>query len=499
MEEKNQITFYPTYTKVNNYVKGSNKYIERSLSVWDKATFSYSFEGYIVDDEDNLYLPAGYDKELIMNNFRDYDVVDKRIDYHDMKKSNTDLDIKYSPRDEVQRTAIQFLADNKYDLGGYQKFLSLKTGQGKTFCAVYYICMTSRIPMIFVPNKILADQWIDRIMEYTNAEKENIYLISGSRSVDKLYKMSDEDRSSIKFYITIHKTTDMMYKDDPNSLRSLFDKLGISVKIFDEAHLRWESILNIDMNTECRSIYLTATGGRSDPMEDKVYKRIFKMTPKFSDRSKKVKVKPEKYHNVVIFKYKLNADEEFKAKLMKRSAKRGFDINFYTDYITNEKFSDFYEPLKNFILKAVYPESSSYIRKTMVLVKHVELLEKLYDRLLEDLDGRNITIAKKHSKMSKTDKEIHDLDKADLIITTDSSMGTGSDIKGLEMVISTIPTSSDITTTQILGRLREIESINVYFVDYVDVSLEKCRLQLKSRINKVYKKHALTIKEIGGN
>ena len=155
--------------------------------------------------------------------------------------------------------------------------------------------------------------------------------------------------------------------------------------------------------------------------------------------------------------------------------------------------------MKNFILKAVYPESSSYIRKTMILVKHVELLEKLYDRLLEDLDGRNITIAKKHSKMSKTDKEIHDLDKADLIITTDSSMGTGSDVKGLEMVISTIPTSSDITTTQILGRLREIESINVYFVDYVDVSLEKCRLQLKSRINKVYKKHALTIKEIGGS
>ena len=132
----------------------------------------------------------------------------------------------------------------------------------------------------------------------------------------------------------------------------------------------------------------------------------------------------------------------------------------------------------------------------MILVKQVNLLDKVYDALKEDLKDRNIVIAKKHSKLTAEEIAENDIDKADLIITTDSSMGTGSDVKYLSMVISTIPTSSDVTTTQVLGRLRDIPNMKVYFVDYVDISFEKSRNQLKNRINKVYKKHAKTIKEL---
>lgn len=492
----NEITFYPTYTKISNYEKGSNTYIERSLSVWDKATFSYTFEGYRIDEDGNLYIPGGFDKGVIENNFKNHTVRDLRVDYFDIPRKNEGIEMKFKPRDEIQEKSLQFLADSKYDMDAYQKFLSLKTGQGKTFCAVSYISFSKRIPMIFVHNKNLADQWFERILDFTNLEKENVYLISGSRSVDKLYKMSKDERANIKFYIAIHATIDSLYKKDSNFIKDLFDKLDISVKIFDEAHLRWENILNVDFNTNCRSIYLTATEGRSDPAEDRVYKSIFKMAPKFSDNSRKIKEKPKRYHNVVIYKYKSNPDPEFMAAFMSKSARRGFNINFYTEYITTQRFKEFYEPLKKFILKAVYPESMGYIRKTMILVKQVELLERLYEELSNDLFGRNIVIAKKHSKLTKSEREENDVEKADLIITTDSSMGTGSDIKGLEMVISTIPTSSDIVTTQILGRLRYIENMNVYFVDYVDISFDKCKKQLSSRINKVYKKHALTIKEL---
>ena len=168
----------------------------------------------------------------------------------------------------------------------------------------------------------------------------------------------------------------------------------------------------------------------------------------------------------------------------------------YTNYIAEDRFDQFYQPLKSFILKAVYPERSAFIRKAMILVKQVNLLDKVYDALKKDLKNRNVTIAKKHSKMTATEIAENDIDKADLIVTTDSSMGTGSDIKDLSMVISTIPTSSEVTTTQILGRLRDIPNTQVYFVDYVDVSFEKSRNQLKNRMNKVYKKHAKTIKEL---
>ena len=220
------------------------------------------------------------------------------------------------------------------------------------------------------------------------------------------------------------------------------------------------------------------------------------MVPKFSDNSRKIKEKPEKYHNVVIYKYKSNPDQEFMAKFMSKSAKRGFNNVLYANYIAEFRFDHFYQPLKSFILKAVYPERSAFIRKTMILVKQVNLLDKLYDALKKDLKNRNIIIAKKHSKMTVGELAENDIDKADLIITTDSSMGTGSDIKYLSMVISTIPTSSEVSTTQFLGRLRNIPNMQVHFVDYVDVSFEKSRNQLKNRINKVYKKHAKTIKEL---
>lgn len=491
-----QVTYYPTYTKISDYTKGDRENIEKSLSVWDRATFSYSFEGYHIDDEENLYIPAGYDKEIIRKNFSTYEFKDLRPNYFDIPLKNEGIEMKFKPRDEIQLKSIQFLMDSRYDVDGYQKFLALKTGQGKTFCAVNYVAASKRIPMIFVHTKNLADQWKERILQFTNLSEDNVYIISGVKSIDKLYNMSDEDRLNIKFYIALHGTIDSISKKDELAISRLFKKLKISVKIFDEAHLRWESILNIDFHTECRSIYLTATDGRSDPIENTVYKRIFKMVPKFSDNSRKIKEKPEKYHNVVIYRYKSNPDQDFVAKFMSKSAKRGFNNVMYTNYIAEDRFDQFYQPLKSFILKAVYPERSAFIRKAMILVKQVNLLDKVYDALKKDLKNRNVTIAKKHSKMTATEIAENDIDKADLIVTTDSSMGTGSDIKDLSMVISTIPTSSEVTTTQILGRLRDIPNTQVYFVDYVDVSFEKSRNQLKNRMNKVYKKHAKTIKEL---
>lgn len=83
---------------------------------------------------------------MIENNFKNHTVRDLRVDYFDIPRKNEGIEMKFKPRDEIQEKSLQFLADSKYDMDAYQKFLSLKTGQGKTFCAVSYISFSKRIP-----------------------------------------------------------------------------------------------------------------------------------------------------------------------------------------------------------------------------------------------------------------------------------------------------------------------------------------------------------------
>ena len=212
----------------------------------------------------------------------------------------------------------------------------------------------------------------------------------------------------------------------------------------------------------------------------------------------------EKYHRVIVCRYDTKPSEEFMAKFKKASNRRGFNVNVYTDYIMEEKIDLLYSKIRIILGRLVYPflndknPSTVQPKKTILLTKRIELIEQLYDRLLSDplFNHDSLQIGRFHSGVSKEEKD-DTLLNADLIITTDSSMGTGIDIPNLTSIISTIPTSSAVKTEQMLGRLRDLgEDKEVIYFDLVDIGFEECRNQLTRRMNTVYKKKAKRIQEV---
>lgn len=500
------LLIFPTHYKITNYSDNKSTTFEEFLSVWDKALFTYTYEAYIIDEyTDEIIIPGGIKLEDIYRHFPDLqdNTEDHRQAYNTISKYNRPIKVKFKPRDDTQRKAIEFLMDSKYSTEGTQKMLSLNTGDGKTYCAVKAISMSKRIPMIFVNKKSLVDQWVERIQDYTDTIPDEIYLISGKASIKKLLKTKQDDLKQYKFFMCMHRTMTNYIKDDNDLIDELFKHLSISLKIYDEAHLEYENINTIDMLTYAPSLYVTATPSRSNYLENRVYQIVFNKVYKFSSSNKKIKKKHDKYHRVVIGKYNSEPSEEFIAKFKKASRNRGFNIPTYSKYILEEKFDYFYDPIRIILTRLIYPFTindslEKNPQRSIILVKQIALVEALYDKLISDpdIDLTGINIGRYHSKIPPSQKE-RVLEDSDLIITTDSSMSTGMDIDQLQSIISTIPTSSSVLTEQMLGRLRYLdEDREVMYYDLVDVGFEECISQLNRRRNGVYKRKVTKLQEV---
>lgn len=498
----NLIMIYPTHYKIFNYKENRDKKFEEYLSVWDKALFKFTYQAYIYNEiEDILLVPGGVSRDTIDEYFPDYTFVDRRENLYNNYKPNKTIKVKYQPRDDTQRKALEFLFENTRSYRYSQRLLSLNTGDGKTYCAIKNLSITKRIPIIFINESNLLKQWKEKILEYTEDDEESIYVISGRPSIDKLLKMSKRKISSYKYFLCMHRTIYNYIGDNLNILNEFFHHINVSIKIFDEAHLEYENINKIDMLSNIPSLYLTATPSRSNYLEDRVYKIVFSGVIKFTSRSKKIKTKKENYHRIVVCKYNSNPDEDFLGKFQKKSSKRGFNVPFYSKYLLEEKMNYFYFPIKTILSKVIYPEkllSKGIPNRTLILTKQILLVDKLYELILDDqdIDTDLISVGKFHSKISPKEKE-RVKEESHLIITTDSSMSTGQDIFNLRNIISTIPTSSAVLTEQMLGRLRYIDDENeVMYFDIVDIGFEECRTQLDRRRQRVYNKKAARLQEL---
>ena len=490
------VFIHPTHIRIEEYTPGSLMSLERELSVWDKVTHSYKFHAFMYDeDSKSLLVPSGINYDLLnplkaFSQFKDSIYLES-----DKRKLNRKIKMKYEPRNELQRSAIDFLskihADNRLNS---QKLLSLGTGEGKTFCAIKHIVDFKHIPIIFVDKENLASQWRDRILEYTDTTEDEIFTISGKQSIDKLMKKTKKDLSKYKFFIAFHKTFQAAISRDPDQIDSIFNKLSISLKIFDEAHLEYENIFRIDMLTNCNSIYLTATPARNSIIEDRVYQSMFYSVDRFSSVEDVVdSTDGENYHRVVICKYNTYPSQEFLLDFAKASSARGFNSNIYSKYLIEHKFEYLYAVIYK-VVHDVLLGKGLRKRKILVLAKQKKLVDMIRDNLVSDLSELDITIGRYYSGLSDTER--NETMSADIIVTTDASMGTGTDIKGLEAIVSTIPTSSEILTTQMLGRLRRLNNREVFYFDIMDKGFKECTVQLSSRKRKVYDRKAKLIQVV---
>ena len=472
------IRLLPTRIIVENYEIGDVPSLEKRLSVWDKNTFSYSFSAFLYDgDTKELILPRGFNLMELQKFFPMRKFMDETNNVSEQLPVNFSL--KAPPKDDVQTGAISFLINESLK----QKFLSLPTGRGKTYCSIHYVFKTKKRPLVFVDQENLMEQWKNAILKFTNVTDDEIFFISGKSSIAKLKKMSKSERANIKWFIAIHRTiASYIESEGTKELNDLFTLLGIGVKIYDEAHVEFKNTFFVDGITDIESIYITATPSRSDPIENTVYRRMYETVPMFRLEDDEI----ENYHNIIIVEYNSKPSLEDKARMKNQY---GFNTNEWCKYILQE---DNYILLTTIIAEILEKINKNHDRKTAMLFHTNEGIEKLFVDFEEEFP--NLEIGKFNSSIKDKKKRMEEWNK-DIILTTDKSFGKAIDVANLQIVIDTIPYGSEVVTKQTIGRLRKIDDKEVFYVILVDVGFDSCKKQLKQKIN-IYNKLAKKIFKI---
>ena len=455
---------FNTRFEIHNYELGDIPRLERELSLYDDINHKVLPKYHYDEDAKILYIPRGYDFAKI-ESFVSKSIVYKKCPNERKKSSFT---VIKPPRNTIQKEAVRFLVGlEEYNRmkGESQQVLSLPTGEGKTYCAIAACSVLGTKTMIIVGTDDLRKQWKTKIMEYTGLPQSSICTISGSQTISRLLKMTERKIANYAFFITTHSTLRSYMKSEGfHSLNPFFEKMGIGVKIIDEAHMQYLNILMIDYATNVwKTFYLTATFGQSEKVEDTLFQRAFHKVFKLS-------VAPSNRKHVIyigaIFSTRANAVEKEAVH-----GRKGLDKYKYIDYeIQKGKILEVYQYFIDLFIRKQKLEGKILILSSKK--ESCDILKEFTDELLPA-----------YSKcVHYSGNKVDDFEPYGIIFATPKMLGTGNDISGLRAIISMEPIRSQRNTLQIFGRLREYSSDkDTYYVEIVDKSIPSVSSMYRDR------------------
>ena len=446
----NKIVVYRTHIEVNNYDLGDCPPLERAFSVYDMTYHKYFPMGRIYDPKRRiLMLPRGIDIGFIERLFQVEPVIDSSIDpVGDIGQ----VMLKYKPRDEIQQEAIRFmLSVDKYSRNKNHTMLSvnLNTGKGKTYCAIATASYLGFRSAVITDSIGWLEQWRKFFVEYTDIKDDEIYLISGAPSLMKLF---NRDINKYKVILSTHSTLKSIGDSQGwDKISEFFKYCQIGIKFFDEAHLNFDNMFQIDCYTNTFiTYYLTATPGRSDRNENTIYGYYFKNVPSI-DLYDSENDPHTKYAAI-----KFNSNP---SPVEASECKNNYGLNRikYTDYLVhNDNFHSLLYILVDMALKK--PGKHLFYIGTNDAILYVR--DWIYENFPELVGQIGV-----YTSITPSDKKKDELEKK-IILSTTKSAGAAMDIKGLaETVNLAEPFKSRVLAQQTFGRTR---NENTLYKDIVD-------------------------------
>ena len=475
MEKK--IVLYNTKIDIHGYEIGDCEELEHSLSIWNQVYFRFEPRGLQYNDKEKiLTVPRGLDVNFLKNKLKCPVHMDRNCNKYD----KTNLRLKMEPRDDIQIKSLAFLTGEgkfKYTQEQSQLSLNLDTGDGKTYCVIASLCLHKMKAIIITHTENIKDQWYKSLIKFTNIDPRRICDLSGTKKMEEMF---DVIGNTYDMYLVNHGTIQSYAKKHGwENLNRFFEVINVGIKVFDEAHLHFKSILNVDLNTNVyKTFYLTATFERTDVSEDRVFHLCFKNIAKFGYETRGEKRKHIKYV-AVKFDSKPTMEDQLSIK-----TKMGFNRHAYMDYQMSKGV--IYE-----VIKYVMDTFGKINGKALVLSSKIESADKLKGMIEEWYPDKSVGIY--HSKISKNEKE--GIKGYDIISSTPQSCGTGFDVPGLRYNIMLEPYNATITANQVCGRLREIPEEYTYHIELIDVGFPKVRDMYKKRL-KVFKEKCYSISEV---
>lgn len=443
------VIVYKTHIEVTPYKLGDNIEFEKKMSTYDKHTHKWNPLCYYVDN-DTLYVPKGISLLTLENSFYTSPVPSYSPDEYDNITEGEGL---YPPKNSIQEDAIKFLCGE--DNYGYtqrysQLGLNLSTGDGKTYSSIYSILKLKIKAIIITHQEKIKLQWIKSIKEMTNFPIEKIVDISGNNSIEKI--MNDELSGEI--YLVNHQTLSTYARNNSwSSIRELFKKIKVGIKVIDESHKFFESTLMIDnFSNVYKSFYLTATFGRSDPLEIKLYKQAFSSLVRFGEETINSDEK-RKHTKFIIYNFRSKPNNGIQPNV---ETGYGFSTYKYIDYELKRSNNELLD-----LLDYILDNTSHMNGKTLILSPKVESVEFIA-KYVSRITNKSVGVVHGSNSDELNQKNL----QKDIICSTIKSVGEGTDIKGLRILINLEPVGSKLLANQVQGRLREYSKEDDTFLFY---------------------------------
>ena len=446
----NKIVVYRTHIEVENYNLGDCPQLEKVFSVYDMTYHKRFPKGRIYDEKRKiLMIPRGIDIGYIERLLNSEPIVSTEMD---PVGDIGEVKLKYTPRDQIQQEAIKFMINvGKYEhyTHATMKSVNLSTGKGKTYCSIATAAYLSLRSIVITDNIEWLNQWKNFFCEYTDIKPEEIYLISGAPSLAKLY---NRDISKYKVLLSTHSTLKSIGdKQGWEKISEFFKYCQIGIKFFDEAHLNFDNMFQIDCYTNTfMTYYLTATPGRSDQAENNIFNLYFKNVPSINlfDADND----PHTKYAAIRFSSNPTPVEAGRCK-------NGYGLNrmAYTDYIVrNQNFQQLLYILVNMAINK--PGKHLWYIGTNEAILYVR--DWIYDNFPELVGQVGI-----YTSITPTERKFNELEKK-IILTTTKSAGAALDVKGLvETVNLAEPFKSRVLAQQTFGRTRDADTLYKDIVD----------------------------------
>lgn len=332
--------------------------------------------------------------------------------------------------------------------------------QGKTYCGIASICYHKCRGVIFVPstNSKIGDQWYESALKFTTLNEDEVLLVRGSDMCKAIIK---GEHSNVKIFIIPRRTILAFVKKYNNNwdmVERLIQSMNVGIKIIDEAHMDFNTIVNIDCHANTKlTYYMTSSPSRSDKYEKKVYSKLFGTIPKHG-KSLKTKEQNHIIPLIMMFNSKPTNKQVSEIKTM-----HGPSTAKYGDYLLNkngakEEFIDAYTFAIYWLMR--FRRNGG---KMLVLcptkkfaIELAELTNKIFTHYST---GLYIGSGKDKPKQLEND----------IIFSTIKSMGVGSEVSGLQFTINTLTYASDVLVDQLSGRLRKIDGSKSIYCELVNI------------------------------
>jgi superfamily II DNA or RNA helicase len=469
--------------------------LEKILSIYDIYKKQYTSILYEFDKENNnekigvLKVPRGMGIEAVkecLNSYDDpqlfanappieYEIIDDTMVYASPRRIQ--FEMRKPPRNDEQVKTIEFL-NNTHDR---QKMVCLDVGRGKTYCATHFIHDQGYAALILSYN--LSEQWLNKIIEYTDCiSGKDVIPIVGSSFLEDCIKYPK--KYCAKIYIcsltTLCSFTQLHGK---SALQKVVDSLEIGIKIFDEAHMRYLQFNMMDLNMQvAQTIYLTATPGRSNNQEKRMFTKIYSQVKTYGNTI-------ANYNNHYTIRF-ITYDSKAPSKLRQTfKTVRGLKSTAYSRYLFDTYPAFAHDLIKSF-MKPIFDDDKT--AKILVIIDWLQDMLKVRDQFKNDeyIQRMGLTIGT-YCQLVKNPKEKENQLNSNIIIGSIGSMQNGKDIRNLRAIFPFTQFSSEIVTHQLLGRLRPIMGKEVIYYDIADYSIPDIMKQRAIR-KKVFEQRTLS-------